>query len=374
MRSYRSSAWPLALAWLLLIVYASLHPFEGWRWPPGPPWYQRLWLPSPTSSRFDLWSNFLAYQPLGFLLAMGWLRGGRSALQAGGRALLLGSLLSLGMEWTQMLLPARVPSRIDWALNSAGTLAGAMLAASAHDLGLLRTWQRWRDRWFVPHGAVGMALLLTWPVGLLFPPPVPMGLGEGLTRLAEALHEALEDSAFDGWLGAPVEPPPLPPGPEMLAIALGLLAPCWIAYAISRQRRHRLVLLLGAVVMGVATTTLSTALNFGPEHALTWLTPAFWPALALAGIGGVLLTLLPARAVAALGLVGLTALIALASQAGTDPYFASSLARWEQGRFIRFHGVARWVGWIWPFTALGWLLAEVARSGRADRNGGRLAP
>ncbi|MGY0196943.1 VanZ family protein [Leptothrix sp. BB-4] len=363
-RAYRSSAWPLALAWVLLIVYASLHPFEGWRWPPGQPWYLRLWLPSPASSRFDLWSNFLAYQPLGFLLAMGWLRGGRLALRSVLQALLVGSLLSLLMEWAQTLLPVRVPSRIDWALNSAGTLVGALLAATAHDLGLLRAWQRWRDRWFVPHGAVGLALLLTWPVGLLFPPPVPLGLGEGLTRLTEALHEALEDSAFEGWISTPVEPPPLPPGPEMIAIALGLLAPCWIAYGVARQRHHRLVLLLGAAVMGVATTTLSTALNFGPEHALTWLTPAFWPGLALAGIAGVLLTLLPARVVAALGLVGLTVLIALASQAGTDPYLASSLARWEQGRFVRFHGVARWVGWIWPFAALAWLLAEVAQSNR----------
>lgn len=352
----------MALAWLLLIVYASLHPFEGWRWPAGPSWHLRLWLPSPASPRFDLWSNFLAYQPLGFLLAMGWLRAGRGAVRAGAQALLCGALLSLLMEWCQLLLPSRVPSRVDWVLNSAGTLVGALLAASAKDLGLLQVWQRWRDRWFVPHGAVGLTLLATWPVGLLFPPPVPLGLGEGLARLVEAMHDELAGSAFEGWLSAPTPPPPLPPGLESAAMALGLLAPCWIACAISRQRHHRLVLVLGAGVLGVATTTLSTALNFGPDHALTWLTPAFWPALALAGVCGLALTVLPARVVAALGLVGLTALIALASQAGTDPYFASSLARWEQGRFIRFHGVARWVGWLWPFAALLWLLVEVARN------------
>ena len=30
-------AWlvPLGWAWVALIVYASLFPFEGWRWPPG---------------------------------------------------------------------------------------------------------------------------------------------------------------------------------------------------------------------------------------------------------------------------------------------------------------------------------------------------
>ena len=43
---------------------------------------------------------------------------------------------------------------------------------------------------------------------------------------------------------------------------------------------------------------------------------------------------------------------------GTDPYFADSLQGWEQGRFIRFHGVARWIGWLWPYAAMAWLLAR----------------
>ena len=32
---HRSSATWLALAYALLVLYASLYPFEGWRWPPG---------------------------------------------------------------------------------------------------------------------------------------------------------------------------------------------------------------------------------------------------------------------------------------------------------------------------------------------------
>ena len=34
-RRPRSSATPLALAWAALVLYASLFPFSGWRWPPG---------------------------------------------------------------------------------------------------------------------------------------------------------------------------------------------------------------------------------------------------------------------------------------------------------------------------------------------------
>ena len=358
----RSSAWPLALAWIALIVYASLHPFSGWHWPTVSDtrgWLDLLWLPTPRSSRFDRWANFLAYLPLGLLLAIAWLRSGHGTLMACIMATLTGVLLSLLMEWTQNLLPIRVPSRLDLGLNSAGALLGALLAAALQGLGLLRYWQRLRDRWFVPHGNAGLALLLTWPVALLFPPPVPMGLGEGLSRAASALSEALADTALEGWLPAPTAHGQLAPGMELIAIVLGLMAPCWVAFVMSRQLINRLVLLLGALLLGLLATTLSTALNFGPEHALTWVTPALRPALAGAVLLSVVLALLPPRVVAAFGLVGLTSLIGLVSQAGTDPYFASSLQAWEQGRFIRFHGVAQWVGWLWPFAALLFLMLQV---------------
>jgi hypothetical protein len=33
-------------------------------------------------------------------------------------------------------------------------------------------------------------------------------------------------------------------------------------------------------------------------------------------------------------------------------YFAQSLQIWEQGRFIHFYGLSRWLGWLWPYMAL----------------------
>lgn len=352
---------------MVLIVYASLHPFSGWHWPTVSGvngWLDLLWLPTPRSSRFDRWANFLAYQPLGLLLAIAWIRSGLGTLRACVQATLAGLLLSLLMEWTQNLLPIRVPSRLDLALNSAGALLGAVLAAALQGAGLLRYWQHLRDRWFVPHGNAGLALLLTWPVALLFPPPLPMGLGEGLSRAALALGDALADTALEGWLPTPAAQGQLAPGTELIAIVLGLMAPCWVAFVMSRQVINRLVLLFGAMLLGLLATTLSTALNFGPEHALTWVTPVLRPALAGAVLLSVALAFLPRRVVAAFGLVGITSLIALISQAGTDPYFASSLQAWEQGRFIRFHGVAQWVGWLWPFAALLFLMLQVTERPR----------
>ena len=48
---HHSAAVPLALAYVALILYASLYPFEGWRWPPGQPAGALAWLPlSPSST------------------------------------------------------------------------------------------------------------------------------------------------------------------------------------------------------------------------------------------------------------------------------------------------------------------------------------
>jgi len=37
------------------------------------------------------------------------------------------------------------------------------------------------------------------------------------------------------------------------------------------------------------------------------------------------------------------------------------LQLWEQGRFIRFHGIVQWLGWLWPFAAMLLAFARVSR-------------
>jgi len=95
-------------------------------------------------------------------------------------------------------------------------------------------------------------------------------------------------------------------------------------------------------------------------HALAWVTPQVVQALALGTALATLMSLAPRRLIAALGLMVLTALVMLVARAPADPYYAQSLQAWEQGRFIRFHGAAQWAGWIWPYAAIGYLLARVA--------------
>ena len=361
---HRSLAWPLAAAWACLMVYASLHPFAGWQWPDHleADWFV-LRVPQPHYvTRFDVFSNLLGYVPLGALLAIGARRQGGSSRRALALALLLPAVLSYGLETAQHLLPQRVPSLVDWLLNSAGAVLGALLVILLEALGGFALWQRWRERWWLQGRAGGLALLLLWPVGLLFPPPLPFGLGQVLRRTRDALGELLDGTAWDGWLTPPAAAPatPLAPGVELLGIAAGLLAPCLLAYALTRPGVRRLALLAGGIALGLAVTTLSTALNFGPEHAFAWITPPVWPAVALAAALALALAWLPGRVAAALALLVLSAAVALVNLAPADLFYAASLQGWEQGRFIRFHGLSQWIGWLWPYATLAYLLGRVA--------------
>jgi hypothetical protein len=53
------------------------------------------------------------------------------------------------------------------------------------------------------------------------------------------------------------------------------------------------------------------------------------------------------------------------NQAPASAYFADTLQAWEQGRFIRFNGLAQWLGWLWPYAVLVYVLARVSRPERA---------
>ena len=60
-------------------------------------------------------------------------------------------------------------------------------------------------------------------------------------------------------------------------------------------------------------------------------------------------------------LVALVWHLALLNQAPTNVYFAQTLMQWEQGRFIRFYGLGQWLGWLWPYVALLYVLVRVSR-------------
>ena len=364
----RSSAAPLALVYAALVLYASLYPFSGWRWPPGitPPALLALPWP-PWRDPFDVWSNVLGYMPLGALLYVAQVRGGVPGWRAAMTALVAASALSYATEVTQQFLPRRVPSRVDWALNSAGAAAGAALAALLHALGLLQRWQALRQRWFLSDSAGALSLLALWPVALLFPMPVPLGVGHVAPPLRERFLALLDGvpwaEGLRDMLGHAVPAvQPLPPLSDALVQLLGLLAPVLVAFSVARPGPRRVLLVFGLLLAGLLATTLSATLSFGPANALAWVTPQTVPALALGTLLAALCAPLSSRAAAGLGLAVLGALVVLVSQAPLDPYFAQSLQSWERGRFIRFHGLALWIGWLWPYVAMTWMLSRLGHA------------
>jgi VanZ family protein len=363
---HRSSATGLALVYAALVLYASLYPFEGWRWPPGQGFAALALLPTAQfQSRFDVVTNLLGYAPLGLLVGLAALRSGWRLRHAGLLTLGVAAALSWGCELLQHFVPGRVPSREDLAFNTAGGCIGGVLALAAQVSGLVERWNGLRRRWFARDAALALVLLVLWPVALLFPTPVALGLGQLGPQLAEWLAVWLDGVpwAEPVWqhLVAPSDPqPPLRPLAETALVAAGMLAPCLVAYSVVEPAWRRIAMSVGALLLAGGAMTLSTLLNFGPDHALAWLGPRSTPGLLLGALLACALAPLPRRVVAGIGLIVLTALLFGVAQAPEDPYFAQSLLGWEQGRFVRFHGLAQWIGWLWPYAAIGWMLSRLA--------------
>ena len=358
---HKTSAWPLALLYVGLVIYASLYPFEGWRDQGIEPWFfvtapwPKYW------TGFDVAINLAGYAPLGFLLALGALRSGYTRIPIIA-AILAAGLLSLAMETLQSYLPVRVPSNVDWALNTCGGLLGAVSAVLLERLGAIDRWSQFRTRWFVSDARGELVLLALWPVALLFPAAVPLGLGQVLERVEAALAEAFADTPFLDWLPVrDVELQPLVPGVEMLCVLLGALIPCLLGYCVVRRVYQRVLLALVMLGLGLGAAALSAGLSYGPSHALDWLSlpvrVGLWAALPIVG----LLVWVPRRVCAALLLLALAVHVTLLNQAPTSAYFAQTLQTWEQGRFIRFQGLVQWLGWLWPYAALAVVVGRIAR-------------
>jgi hypothetical protein len=227
---------------------------------------------------------------------------------------------------------------------------------------VLAHWSRFRDRWFIPQARGALVLLALWPFALLFPAAVPLGLGQVLERLESFVADWLLDTPFLEWLPVrDVELQPLVPAAELLCVALGAFVPCLLGYTILRTMGRRAVFALLTIALGTLVTALSAALSWGPAHAWAWLSLPVRLGLLFGLVLSMLMLPVPRRGCAAVLLLVLVVHLSVLNQAPASAYFTDTLQAWEQGRFIRFNGLAQWLGWLWPYAVLVYVLLRVSR-------------
>jgi len=118
---------------------------------------------------------------------------------------------------------------------------------------------------------------------------------------------------------------------------------------------------VAALATGVLVSALSAALTWGPAYAWAWVSRPVELGLLMGAFVALVALFVPSRICVWLLLFALVVQVALLNAAPESAYFASTLQGWEQGRFIHFHGLAQWVGWLWPYVAFAYLVTRLGR-------------
>ena len=347
----------LLLAYALLIVYASLHPFSGWR-DQGAGAFAFLTTALPRYiTLFDLVTNFAAYLPLGFFMLLALhplLRGAFAAFAAG----LAGCALSLALEALQTYLPSRIPANLDLLTNGLGAFTGAGLALR-YGVGLLRGSRvhALRHRLFLSGARYdfGLVLLALWLFTQLNPETLLFGNGD--------LRDLLERTPL------PLHPAEVFIQIEAAVAACNMVAVGLFASSLAQDGQPRRLLVLPlAAALGLKTIAVGVLLK--AQNVFAWLTPG--ALLGLAGGSLVLMLALMLPRAARLALAGLLLMAAtvLVNMAPENPYFANALAQWPHGYFLNFNGVTHLVSLVWPFAALFYLMMLAPRLAPTSAEGG----
>lgn len=330
----------LTLGYALLLVYASLSPFTGWSTNSASwlsIWQQPL---RATYTTFDALANFLAYMPLGFLLAMA-LHARFSLPGSIAGAYVLCGLLSGSMEILQLHLP-RVSSKMDLISNSCGGLVGALLIFH------IRLWPRlfhqlvrWRKLWFHQGTSMdaGLALVALWSFAQTNP-ALPMLGSMFVTEMgANPLH-AGQHPGFSLWAS--------------LAVTLNLLLIGFLLSSLLRSRRHLISLLLLLLALVAAAKFLISALLLRNWALLLWVNSEAILGILL-GLLLLIMTLLIPRHHLAISstLIAVSYLVLikllLDNRLSTD---AMSVYHWHYRHLLNYNGLARTLNILFPLLLL----------------------
>lgn len=339
-------AWILVVAYLLVVVYASLQPFQGWRAPPD----DILHFLAAAWPRFitlqDVSINIAAYVPLGLLLSIGC--GARHGPARGAAIATLAAVaLSLAMEAAQMFLPSRIASNVDLLANSLGALLGAMaaplLAPTRMPGGALHAARR-RLLLEGESADIGMVIVFLWLITQFHPTAQLFGTGNLRATLdlpAQFAHT-----------------PGLALSGEAAVVLLNLLGVGLMLSALMRNGAH-FALVTGAVIgAALAIKVFTAAVLVQAPAPLAWLTPGVLAGLATGSIMLILAARLPRPARLALSALCITAATVAINLAPDNPYqnVPPRLLAGGTSHFLSFSGIVRALSELWPLLATGFLL------------------
>ena len=347
----------LFLAYALLVIYATLYPFSGWRDAGISAFAYLTAARPPYITGFDLAVNVLGYVPYGLLAALAMFPRvtGAGAFFA---ALGSGAALALTLEAVQTFLPARFASNVDALCNFVGVALGAVLGlrCSRWLFGTSRL-LHWRTQHVLPgaRADAGLVLLALWLATQLNPASLLFGAGDLRDLFRQPAGSAYEPDVFVAI--------------EALTAVCNLVAVGLTMSAVLNPGGPLVRAMLGLIGLGLLVKTAAFAILRQAEDVFHWLTPG-----ALIGLAAGLPILLAAAmlprvlrlALAAVLLMGATVLVNLAP---ANPYFASTLAVWAQGHFLNFNGLTRLLSVLWPFAALLYLMLVAARPGEGSTHG-----
>jgi VanZ family protein len=331
----------LASGYALFIAYASLSPFVGWR-EQGMDFNEVLGAPLLlTYTAFDAIVNLLSYLPFGFLAGIA-LRARFGGLHSVIGSLCMGVLLSAGMEYLQMFLPARISSNMDLLSNSAGALLGALLAVSVTSWAWFYTrLTRWRSDFFHQGKEMdfGLALLALWMFGQINP-SLPMLGNVFISEVARQPFVTLPHNPFDWW--------------ESSAVTLNLLMLGALMLTLLRLPRDIATSLL-TVLSVVALAKFATAVVLLKSWALLlWINSEAVMGMLLGMLLLFSVLWLPRAAIISLGAaVAITYFVIVNFVFDSNtPAAAMSVYHWHYGHLLNYNGLAQTIALIFPLLLL----------------------
>jgi VanZ family protein len=340
----------LAVAYLALVVHASLYPFTGWRTPPesATAFVLAHWPFYITAA--DVVLNVLGYFPLGLLLTLVLM--GRVPVAVAATAGVAGGVaVSFTLELLQAWLPTRIPSNVDVLSNAVGAAAGAVAGALFGKRWLLSgELYRLRDRYFQPGTAtdIGFVLLVAWLLTQLNAEIWLFGNGD-LRHLVPGEVAVSYSAESYRYLEAGVA-------------ALNFAGVACVVTVLARSANAAAVTVAGLTAIALGLKSMASAALFVPGNAKLWLTQGSLAGLAAGVVLWLLLSRLPRAALAWVAVLLLVLGTLLVNVAPENPYLVAALRVLQGGYYHGFNGLMRLLSALWPFAVIIYLLFPARRA------------